>query len=409
MRAWWAGRIEPVDILPVLVSLVPASGLLLLDIIRLRPNRIADGEGYRVWAFLPGSVTVVVALLGAMVIVAVAVVVTARRHSAGEMPALLLWALLATVTPWVLFAAGARGLAAAGHLGDLARISPGPALWLGLVSALAAWHELFRSSSREVRWVLGSTLLIALAGITVLIGTPPLDRISYLVEYHVRADRFHREVIGHIRLSGAAVLAATLIGIPAGIAAFRRPRLRETILGVTSTIQTIPSLAMFGLLIAPLAALSRALPFLRRLGVSGVGATPALIALTVYALLPIVRNTLTGLATVPVDVRESGRAMGMTRRQRFWMVEVPLAFPVILRGVRTAAVQAVGNTTVAGLIGAGGLGWFVFQGLGQAATDLVVLGVIPIVLLAVGVDRLFQVVQQITTPGPVRENGGGRG
>ena len=385
----------PTSILPVVVSVVPATGLFVLDLIVLRPNRVTDGVGYTIGALgLPWwpSIVLCVALI--------ALFLAFFSHRTFFRPALLLWAVAVTIVPWVLASFASSIFHADGRLGGLERINPGGGIWLVMISALAAWHELFKGARSRRRRAASTVALVASIGVVAaLIAESPLNRLSYLVEYGVRVERFHQELARHVRLSGSAVLLATIIGVPAGMAAHRHRRFRSLILDVTSTIQTIPSLAMFGLLIAPLAALSRALPALRSVGISGVGATPALIALTLYALLPIVRNTLIGLSIVPRGVRESGEAMGMSRPQRFWMVEVPLALPIALRGVRTAAVQAIGNTTVAALIGAGGLGWFIFQGLGQAATDLVVLGVIPIVLLAVVVDRLFILLQRLTHRG----------
>lgn len=398
----------------------------MFDITILRPNRVAEGTSFGVFdAAISSWPLVIIVVAAALLVLASGIQGTgpsaaAPPQEAGTLerqtkrvraiarraigPLLLLWAIAITVLPWVLFRMSGQALSAAGRVGELARLSPGGAVWLGLISALAAWHELLRSTAGREKAAVVALLLGSLLAVGLELADPALERVSYFVEYAVRSERFVQEFFQHIRLSGSAVAFAFAIGVPAGMAAYRFPRLREAILDATSTIQTIPSLAMFGLLIAPLAALSRAVPALRAMGVSGVGTTPALIALTLYALLPIVRNTLTGLSVVPKSVRESGRAMGMTGRQRFWLVEVPLALPVLLRGVRTSAVQAIGNTTVAGLIGAGGLGWFIFQGLGQAATDLVVLGVIPIVLLAVAADRVFQALQRWSDRGRRRSS-----
>ena len=171
---------------------------------------------------------------------------------------------------------------------------------------------------------------------------------------------------------------------------------------VTNIVQTIPSLALFGLLIAPLSALSFAFPVLRDLGIRGVGTAPAVIALVVYSLLPVVRNTYAGLRQSDAAAIDAGRGMGMRRGQVFWRVELPLAAPLILEGVRTAAVQAVGLTTVAALIGAGGLGWFVFQGIGQAAPDQILLGALPVLALALLVDGVMRVVVRLGTPRALR-------
>jgi osmoprotectant transport system permease protein len=131
-------------------------------------------------------------------------------------------------------------------------------------------------------------------------------------------------------------------------------------------------------------------PALRALGIGGVGPAPAIIALTLYALLPIARNTLAGIGGVPGASIDAARGMGMTDRQVFRQVEVPLALPVLLAGLRVVTVQAIGLAVVAALIGAGGLGSFVFEGLGQYATDLVLLGALPAIVLALAVDFLLR-------------------
>ncbi len=152
------------------------------------------------------------------------------------------------------------------------------------------------------------------------------------------------------------------------------------------------------MLIAPLSALSFAFPALREFGIRGVGVTPAIIALVIYSLLPIVRNTYVSLRHLDPAVIDAGLGMGMSRPQILRRLEVPLAAPLVLEGVRIASVQLVGLATVAALIGAGGLGWFVFQGLGQAAPDLILLGAIPIILLALVVDAVMRTVVRIVTP-----------
>jgi len=172
----------------------------------------------------------------------------------------------------------------------------------------------------------------------------------------------------------------------------RYQRLQRAVFPVLNVIQTIPSLALFGLLIAPLAALATRFPWLAAHGVSGTGMTPAIIALVMYSLLPLARSTVAGLEQVPSGVIEAAHGMGLTGWQVFLRVEAPLALPVFLSGLRITAVQAVGLTVVAALIGAGGLGGIVFQGLLSGALDLVLLGVIPVVVLAVVVDSGFKLI-----------------
>ena len=140
----------------------------------------------------------------------------------------------------------------------------------------------------------------------------------------------------------------------------------------------------------PLSALATAVPSLAVLGIGGIGMAPAIIALVLYALLPVVRSTVAGIGGVDRAIVDSARGMGMTRRQRFWRVELPLAAPVLLAGLRIVTVQAIGLAVVAALIGAGGLGSFVFEGLGQYAADLVLLGALPAIGLALTADFLLQ-------------------
>jgi osmoprotectant transport system permease protein len=161
-------------------------------------------------------------------------------------------------------------------------------------------------------------------------------------------------------------------------------------LPVLNIIQTIPSIALFGLLMAPLGWAAANWPWLQSLGVRGVGLAPAVLALLLYALLPIVRSAMAGLQSVPVAVTTAARAMGMGPWHIVWQVELPLAWPVLMAGLRTAVVQTIGLAAVTALVGAGGLGSIMFDGLFSAANELVILGVVPIVLLAVVADAGFK-------------------
>jgi osmoprotectant transport system permease protein len=177
----------------------------------------------------------------------------------------------------------------------------------------------------------------------------------------------------HFLLVFVSTLVAVMIGIPTGILLTRKKALRSPVLGLANIMQTIPSLALFGFLIP--------LPFL-----GGIGARTAIVALVVYALLPIIRNTVTGIAGVDHNVREAAVAMGMTSSQILWQVELPLAMSVILTGVRVATVISVGVTTIAAAVGAGGLGVYIFRGLRQYDNHLLLAGAIPAALMALIAD-----------------------
>jgi osmoprotectant transport system permease protein len=177
----------------------------------------------------------------------------------------------------------------------------------------------------------------------------------------------------HVVLVAVALAAASFIGIPTGIWLTRKAAWRGVILGFTNVVQTIPSLALFGFLIP--------LPF-----IGGIGKRTAIVALVLYALLPILRNTLTGILGVDPAVVESAVAMGMTGRQLLFKVELPLAAPTILAGLRVATVTTIGTATVAAAIGGGGLGVFIFRGLASVDASQILAGAVPAALLALAAD-----------------------
>ncbi|HVP54804.1 MAG TPA: ABC transporter permease [Candidatus Eisenbacteria bacterium] len=186
----------------------------------------------------------------------------------------------------------------------------------------------------------------------------------------------------HLWLVSISMLLAVVIGLPLGILLTRRPKLKTIVFGSTNVIQTIPSLALFGLLLP--------LPWL------GVRVDRlAITALALYALLPIVRNTYTGIAGISPPVREAAVAMGLTSRELLWHVELPLASPVILAGIRTATVITIGVATIAAAIGAGGLGEFIFRGIAMVDNGVILAGAIPAALLALLADLLLGGVEKL--------------
>jgi osmoprotectant transport system permease protein len=182
----------------------------------------------------------------------------------------------------------------------------------------------------------------------------------------------------HIGLVAISTAIAALIGLPLGVFVARRPAWRRPVLGLANVFQTIPSLALFGLLIP----------------IFGIGAWTAITALVVYALLPIVRNTYAGIAGVDPVVREAGRGMGMTDGELLRLVELPLAAGVILAGVRIAAVVSVGIATIAAAIGAGGLGVYIFRGVATVDDTLILAGALPAALLALLADALLGLAER---------------
>jgi osmoprotectant transport system permease protein len=182
--------------------------------------------------------------------------------------------------------------------------------------------------------------------------------------------------VEHLWLVLVSVAMAVAIAVPAGVLATRRAAMRRWTAGLVNIVQTVPSLALFGFLLP--------LPL-----IGGIGKRTAIIALILYGLLPIVRNTLVGILGVDRGVRDSAVAMGMTNRQLLWQVELPLAFPAILAGIRIATVATIGTATIAAAIGAGGLGTFIFRGIAMVDTRTVLAGAIPSAAMALIADEVL--------------------
>jgi osmoprotectant transport system permease protein len=268
-----------------------------------------------------------------------------------------------------------------------ARTSFGAGFWGAVVALLLAAAEAARGL-RPAALAMG----LALAPTAVVIASGAVAPLSIFREYASQHAIFDAALLRHVELVAGALTPTLLIGLPLGVACWRRGRIRRAVLPTLNVVQTIPSIALFGLLMAPLTGIAASVPGAAKLGIGGVGWAPAVVALVLYALLPVVRSTVAGLDSVPDAVRDAARGIGMTPSQAFWRVDLPLAFPVILAGVRVTAVQSVGLAAVSALIGAGGLGAIMFQGLFANAQDLVLLGAIPVILLAVAVDAVFRVL-----------------
>jgi osmoprotectant transport system permease protein len=357
------------------------------------PNRLVSGQGLSLWG-LPSAASLALLVPGLALVGGAFLPQTQRLARLLGLASVLFLAGLVYVAS---LAAEALGTAAAS---DAARTSFGSGFWVMAIAAALALADLMsRAGLSPVGRVIAG--LVATLPIAAMIVLGQLDAMSIMVEYANKAEVFRRAVGEHLMIVLAAMVPTLLIGIPLGVLVHRKAAFAGPIMSVLNVIQTIPSIALFGLLIAPLSALVVMMPGLTALGISGIGLAPAIIALTLYSILPIVRNTSEGLAGVPHSVIEAARGMGMTRSEVFWQAEAPLALPVFLSGLRVTVVQAIGLAAVAALIGAGGLGSIMFQGLFSNALDLVLLGALPIIAIAVLADALFKLalaVAQRRTP-----------
>jgi len=350
------------------LALVALLALLGSGFITHAPNRLVSGTPFTLWN-APGGWRAGLILTLAVALAAGAFLTPARHHSA---------TIVATASLLLLLLLDTAGVAArdfAAHAPPAARAGLGAAFWVASLStALAIIDALQRARANPA---LRFAVALALAAaILALAADGRLDGLSLAREYDVRRSAFAAELLRHCALVAGSVFPALVIGVPLGIFAARKPRSRGGLFAVLNVIETVPSVALFGLLIAPLAAL----------GLSGVGPAPAIVALTLYALLPVARNTEAGILAADTAAVEAARGMGMTTGQIFRRVELPLGLPVFVAGLRIVVVQTIGLAAVAALIGAGGLGTFIFQGIGQYAIDLVLLGAVPTIALALAAD-----------------------
>jgi osmoprotectant transport system permease protein len=380
-----------VDKVALLGTSLGLASFFFLKFVTFRPHRLSSGTGYFFWETV--SFTGTLMFFGLWLIMLILAFYKGQRRDLNILNGLTAGAIF--LLSFCL--AGNLVLDMTGHEGGISRISLGAGAWSMAISAYIVLFASLQCFENSKGW----KFLISIPGpilLLVLLYGGYFNELSIIKEFLTRKERFIREFWQHVYLAGLAVGIATLLGVPLGILSFQKKIADKIVFFIANTAQTIPSLALFGLLMAPLTMLSESFPGLRQLGIKGIGWVPALIALTLYSLLPIVRNVVAGLRIIDPAIIEAGTGMGMSRTQLLLKVELPLALPIILSGIRTATLQSIGNTTVAALIGAGGLGIFVFQGLGQGAPDLILLGAIPVIILALIADQIMQGMIILLTP-----------
>lgn len=375
------------DRLGIVIAILVA-GSLALPFATFRPTRIAAGTGLGLFDALPaiGTVAVVATLVAALV-----AAMASRRP-------LVRLALGALALAALALGAGAAGAHLTPTDNPYARIAPASGFWLGLFATAMLMTDAM------VRLKLGplgrlGALVITTALVAALLASGAWSHLSLIAEYRNRADVFWREAASHLLLAAGSLAAAAVVGLPLGIAAYQVRAIRDPLINILNIIQTIPSMALFGILIAPLGWIATHVPGAHAVGIRGIGMAPAFVALFLYSLLPMVANTVVGLSGVSRAVVDAARGMGLTGRQRLMQVEMPLALPVILAGIRIVLVQNIGLATVAALIGGGGFGVFLFQGLGQTATDLILLGALPPVALSFAAAVVLDAAIEISARG----------
>ncbi len=379
--------LNSIERLGVLIAALAVAGLST-PFVAFRANRIVPGKPLGFFEALP------VWEIGIIGVVLLAATVISLIRAEPRFRLVISFAAVAALA--VAVGDAAQMLTPAGD--KISRTSPGTGFWLLILAfALMASDAVARMKLRP--WSRIGLLFGVAVALAAILTSGLWNDLSVLREYANRADSFWREAGTHVGLAIGSLAVATIIGLPIGILCHRVPRVRGGILGVLNAVQTVPSIALFGLLIAPLAWVAANIPGAAAIGIAGIGVAPAMVALFLYSLLPVVGNTVVGLAGVPEAANEAARGMGMTERQRLFGVELPLAFPVILTAIRIVLVQNIGLATVASLIGGGGFGVFVFQGVAQTAMDLVLLGAIPTVALAFAAGVVLDALVELVSPG----------
>lgn len=362
-----------------LLSLLVPSG------IHYRPNRIFVGENV---ALITALGWAGFALVGLWVVCAAFGFFTTRKTQGR---ALTLAVMLGIMPTALLLAINQEAFRYAQTNGEIGRVSLGGGVWM---SFLATYISLYAVSalvsSKAGRFTL---YIVPLIGIVIAAGFGLLDSLSILREYALNNVELNRQLQVHLGYTLGATLIGCLIGISAGVLARTFPALESPLFGVLNVFNVIPVLAFIGILNPILTAMRDKVGILSVLGVQAVGWLPVIIVLSLYASYPIARNTHSALVALEESVVDAAKGMGMGLWRRLVEVEIPLASPVIIAGIRIALVQSTAGAIIAGLVGGGGLGTFVFMGASQTATDLVLLGTIPIVGIGLLFDRIAWATQ----------------
>ncbi|WP_422484921.1 ABC transporter permease [Gudongella sp. DL1XJH-153] len=366
----------------ILISTLGIGAFLLFPLVEAKPNRIVTGEKLSAFEYLGGWG--IVLIMGWVILMTLSLYATKRKNGFVSITGFVLTMGLIFLLPL-----GARGDL---NTGGAWRVSLSSGFYIQAF-CLYIILSTYVPKARCKTWLklLTGIGFILILGFAVYLGY--FEDLSIIKEYNARKTQFYNNLYIHGVLSFGSVFAGGLIAIPLGYIAYSKRRLEGKIMVPLSIIETIPSLSLFGILLVPLSGLGQ-LQIFKAIGVSGIGWAPAFVALTLYTLLPIGRNTLTGFHSINPDVIQAAKGMGMNKRKVLRKIEIPLAFPVIFTGIRIAFIQTIGGAVLAGLVGGGGMGSFVFLGLAEASPDLILLGVLPIVFLTVALDYFLKAVEK---------------
>lgn len=380
--------VSALEVLRIFFAFGFAAAIYGCDWLSIAPNRLLPGTGVNAVAALGPAIHGLVAFL---FVVSVASRWLMRALSPEIEQAI--WAagscLLLMLIPIMTGHAAAELMASQPAL---ARAALGGGFWLGygivFLAFLDASHRLAKG------WITVLALDIVLAVLAVAVWLGWFDDLSLAIEWHLRQATLRLALWQHLSLSFSVLAIALCISLPLGWLSFRFSRAAALLDAVFGLIQVTPAIALFGLLIPLLAILLHMMPSLRDIGFAAIGGFPAIVGISAYLALPLMRGIAAGLRNTDPAVVESAKAMGLGEWRMLLDVRLPLGRPVFVAALRVAVVQGISLVTLGGLIGAGGLGAIVFDGMGQFAPDLILLGALPIVVLGLMADRLFAMLEE---------------
>lgn len=360
-------------VMPVGAALVALAGLLHATWLSRAPNRLLPGEPLDTAAVLGDGIWA----LAACPLICVLLMAGGSRRSF-----LIALAVAGAGLSLMVYLTGRAAFAALDGAAPAARAMLGAGAWMYAVGIGVILAESARPAG--VAGTIAAALVVAT--IVALVAAGGIDALSLAVEARGRGADLWRALGEHLTLAAASLLLASAIACPVAVLALKSSTAESVARGALGLIQVIPAIALFGLLVPLLALLLAAAPGLRTLGLGAIGGTPAIIGAGLYLALPLASALVAGLRAPDRAVIEAARAMGFSEARLLREVRLPLALPSLIGGFRLAAVQSIGLVTLGGLIGAGGFGALVFEGMAQFASDLILLASLPVVLTALCLD-----------------------
>lgn len=381
-----AGEYRAQRLVGTVGAAVGALVTVAMPMLAFRPNRVVDGiamtavDAFGATGWIVAALWVIAGIAALTRPTGVALMV---RAASG--PAALMLTLGASGAAATRFADSAQSAAA--------RTSLGAGFYLTMLALFLTSYA--ASAATDSHMLRVAIVVVPLAGVIALGASGSLSDLGIVREFMLARSAFLREVRRHLFYALGSTITAIALGVPLGVVSARRPRVETVVMGSLNLGQVFPALAFVGLLMPVLGGLGDRFTVLKALGISGIGWAPVFVVLLVYALYPITRNTLVAIRQLDAAVLDSAKGMGMGRWRLLSEVELPLAFPVVLAGIRVALVQSTAGAIIAAFVGGGGLGTIMFFGLEQTSMDLVLVGVLPIIALALTFDAVLRSVERI--------------